>query len=320
MLARTRVPVGHPWALGVKGDKRADLFNKKRIAIFQTKDGKYHGLDDECSHRGARLSQGKVIDDCLQCPYHGWTFDKDGNLSHVPTGPNPKKANIMSYDLHEQYDLLWMDVIDRTPAFCPEFGDPSWHMVTGSTELMGNWIDWVGNATDISHINYVHDFADESNGSVDEFKVDETCDSVMCTAFVRPKAAHPLTQHMQVKRSPIESEFHFPNTTIIRIKLKEPYEFITYTTVTPINRFETKMTWCFAHNINLGDPMMMRMLNNHFRYQMNKTIREDEAIIAELPHDFVPKINVQCDMFQMKVLSRLESMVRDDGDNLFLSI
>ena len=320
MLARTRVPVGRPWSLGVKGDKRADVFNRNGIAIFKTKDGMYHAVEDECSHRGAKLSQGKVIDDCLQCPYHGWTFDKNGRVTHVPTGPIPKKSDIMSYDLHEQYDFLWMDVTDRTPPICPEFGDPSWHLVTGSTELVGNWVDWVGNATDISHINYVHDFADESNGSVDEFNVEENTDFITCTAYVKPKAAHILTKHMQVPRSPIVSEFHFPNTTIIKIKLKEPYEFITYTTLTPINRLETKMTWCFAHNINLGDPTMMKILNNHFRYQMNKTIREDETIIAGLPPNFVPTINVQCDMFQVKVLNRLNSMVEDNGSNLFIGM
>ena len=321
MLARSRIPLGHPWSLGVKDKtRRADVFSRNRIAIFKTDDGKYHGVEDMCSHRGARLSTGKVKDGCLQCPYHGWLFDKDGKLVSVPTGATPQKADITKYNIEEHNDFLWWADENANIPDCEEFNDPEWSKITGTIDLHGNWLDWVANATDISHINYVHDFADETNGSVDDFEIHDKGDSMVCTAYVRPKAAHPLTRHMQIPKSPIVSEFFFPNTTVIKIKLKNPYEFITYTTLTPINFFETRMTWCFAHNINLGDPMLMKMLNNHFRFQMEKTIREDESIIFELPTEFVPRVNVQCDMYQVKVLEKINKMVEDNGQNLFITM
>ena len=35
-------------------------------------------------HRNARLSDGLVTEGCLRCPYHGWEFDAEGAVAHVP--------------------------------------------------------------------------------------------------------------------------------------------------------------------------------------------------------------------------------------------
>ncbi|MFN5604539.1 MAG: Rieske 2Fe-2S domain-containing protein, partial [Actinomycetes bacterium] len=39
---------------------------------------------DVCPHRNARLSDGLVTEGCLRCPYHGWEFDAEGAVAHVP--------------------------------------------------------------------------------------------------------------------------------------------------------------------------------------------------------------------------------------------
>ena len=43
-------------------------------------------VSDECPHRKAPLSQGRVdlVTNCLECPYHGWQFDTDGNCTKIP--------------------------------------------------------------------------------------------------------------------------------------------------------------------------------------------------------------------------------------------
>ena len=319
-MIRSRVPLGFPWALGTKKTKGSRMLCGKKVAIFPDQNGVTRVVDDTCPHRGASLSSGKVVGGCIQCPYHGWTFNGGGKLVDIPTSSMaPKESNIVSYPVEELYDFVW-SVPDGTwvsPPIYPPIVDDGWHTVTGSREVKGNWIDWVANSTDISHINYVHDFADENNGAVEHMSVENTVAHTKCTAWVTPKAAHPLTRHMQIKKSPIVSEFIYPNTTIIHIKLKEPYEFVTYTTLTPINRTTTRITWCFAHNINLGTPMMLNMLNEHFRWQVEKTISEDEAIISDIPEDFDFRVNVPCDKYQTAVLDRLHSMLIDNEENMF---
>lgn len=45
------------------------------------------GFQDRCPHRHAPLSQGHVVDGTLQCPYHGWRFDEQGDLRELPGAP-----------------------------------------------------------------------------------------------------------------------------------------------------------------------------------------------------------------------------------------
>ena len=47
--------------------------------------GRLFALADTCSHFGAPLSEGKLVDNCIECPYHASRFDlEDG---HVVNGP-----------------------------------------------------------------------------------------------------------------------------------------------------------------------------------------------------------------------------------------
>ncbi|HWH59539.1 MAG TPA: Rieske 2Fe-2S domain-containing protein [Terriglobales bacterium] len=47
--------------------------------------GRLFALADTCSHFGAPLSDGKLVDNCIECPYHASRFDlMDG---HVVNGP-----------------------------------------------------------------------------------------------------------------------------------------------------------------------------------------------------------------------------------------
>ena len=313
-MLRSRVPTNYPWALGTKSSRSTKLFDGRRLAMFKDLKDKTCAVDDVCPHRGARLSKGRVKNGCIECPYHGWVFDGTGKLVSVPTTDKlPQKCDLKSYNIEELYDFVW-NVPENSLVSPPLFqmlDDPKWNRVSGSEEVKGNWVDWISNSTDISHINYVHDFGNENNGTIDEMFIEDLPSKTVCTAYVRPKAASVLTKHIQVKRSPIKVEFVYPNTTIIHIKLKKPYEFITYTTITPITRVTSRITWIFAYNVNLP------MVDTHFSNQMKKTISEDEAIISEIPMNFPFNVNVPCDKFQMTVLDNLTKLVLDNEENLF---
>lgn len=312
-MLRSRVPTNFPWALGTKNSRTTRFFDGRRLTMFKNSKGKMTALEDVCPHRGAKLSAGTVRDGCIECPYHGWKFDGEGRLVSVPTTKKiPKNSDVRQYQLEELYDFVWNVPPDSkvSPPIYKLLEDPKWNRVSGSEEVTGNWIDWVANSTDISHINYVHNFGNEKNGTVDEVTVEEYPDRVICRAYVRPKAANILAAPIQVKRSLIEVEFVYPNTTIIHIKLKKPYEFVTYTTITPLDRHTSRMTWTFAH-------ILPKFFNKHFGEQMKKTILEDEGIISEIPNNFPFKVNVPCDKLQMVVMDRLNKLVMDNEENLF---
>ncbi|MDH3763797.1 MAG: Rieske 2Fe-2S domain-containing protein, partial [Gammaproteobacteria bacterium] len=43
----------------------------QHLALFRSEAGTVAALQDRCAHRNAPLSQGKVCEESLQCPYHG---------------------------------------------------------------------------------------------------------------------------------------------------------------------------------------------------------------------------------------------------------
>lgn len=307
---------GVGWCVGTPYRKSTNVFGKKQIGIFKDpKSSEIFLLDNVCPHRGALFSQGKVFENKkVQCPYHGWIYNENGLLESVPSCVNksiPTGADISKYEVNQQYDFLWtsFDNVCALPPEVEDFSDPHWNYVTGDIELEGNWMKWIDNACDVSHINFVHDFADENRGKVSEFRVNKTDRGYYeCTANVRPKAASVFTHHMQVKKSSISMRFYFPNTTVIRVKLKDPYEFVTYTTVTPLGKDRTLMTWCFGYNLPFNNDIIM----HNFVEQMYKTIKEDQAIIKNIPRDFNNTINVQSDTFQTAVSQELEYLISID--------
>ena len=60
---------------------------------------------DLCVHRGAKLSQGRVQDECLVCPYHGWNYDASGRCVKIPAQPSqppPARAQATVYRVTEK--------------------------------------------------------------------------------------------------------------------------------------------------------------------------------------------------------------------------
>ena len=57
----------------------------RHYAVFHQGGGRYAALLDCCPHRNVPLSIGKVNEKgCLQCAYHGWSFDGGGRLDSIP--------------------------------------------------------------------------------------------------------------------------------------------------------------------------------------------------------------------------------------------
>ncbi len=45
----------------------------KKLALFNV-DGKFHAIDDTCTHRDGPLSEGELDGDEVTCPWHGEKF------------------------------------------------------------------------------------------------------------------------------------------------------------------------------------------------------------------------------------------------------
>jgi phenylpropionate dioxygenase-like ring-hydroxylating dioxygenase large terminal subunit len=119
---------------------------------------------DLCLHRGSKLSLGKVIDGCLECAYHGWMYDINGQCVSIPAHPNqkpPTKAKAHTYLSKERYGLLWVCLglpANDVPTF-PEWDQPGYvGAVCGPFEhirAMGPRL--IENYLDAAHFPFVHE-------------------------------------------------------------------------------------------------------------------------------------------------------------------
>lgn len=75
------------------GDYIVHDFMHESVIIMRQEDGSLRGFYNSCGHRGIRLVGSSSSVDRITCPYHGWVWEKDGSLSHVPDAENFPMGN-----------------------------------------------------------------------------------------------------------------------------------------------------------------------------------------------------------------------------------
>jgi phenylpropionate dioxygenase-like ring-hydroxylating dioxygenase large terminal subunit len=137
-----------------------------RIALFRTAAGTPVALFDRCPHRGAPLSLGKIAEDTLQCPYHGFRYGTSGQCVRVPSQATiVPELSVRSYPVIEKGGFLWLwpgasDAAD--PALLPdghEFGldRAGWTAKPYLLlEIKANYSLLFENLLDTSHISFLH--------------------------------------------------------------------------------------------------------------------------------------------------------------------
>lgn len=137
----------------------------RHLVLFRTADGSVAALNDLCVHRGGTLSDGRVIDDCVECPFHGWRYGSDGRCTHIPVlddRPVPRRARVDAYPTRERYGIVWVHLggkpIEELPPLphCPEFEDPSWRANRVTTTWDAHYSRVVESDLDHTHVAFVH--------------------------------------------------------------------------------------------------------------------------------------------------------------------
>lgn len=62
------------------------MFLGENFAVFRASNGDVNILNAYCPHLGANMAVGGIVKgNCLQCPFHGWTFDgTSGKCVRIP--------------------------------------------------------------------------------------------------------------------------------------------------------------------------------------------------------------------------------------------
>ena len=131
--------------------------------------GKVNAIADRCPHRGASISRGHIRfpgSGTVSCPYHGWTFDGQGQLrACIQEGPNSLmagKVKTKSYPVEERLGVVWAWIGDMEPVSIEE-DLPLAMKVPGIVNLVHftkvwttNWALLFDNFIDGLHAPYLH--------------------------------------------------------------------------------------------------------------------------------------------------------------------
>lgn len=159
------------WSDGLADQPRRMRILDEGIALARLSDGTAFALADRCPHRFASLGEGKLIEDALQCPYHGLRFDRTGQCVHNPHGDRkiPDRARVRSYPLVERHGALWI-WMGAPEAACesmiPDFSVLARPDVVSSHDYLkvnANYELVTDNLLDLSHVEFLHPFLANPN-------------------------------------------------------------------------------------------------------------------------------------------------------------
>ena len=69
------------------------MVKEENIAIFKY-DNKLSAIHNVCKHQNGPLGEGKIVDGCITCPWHGYQY-----LAHNGQSPPPFTEKVTTYDV-----------------------------------------------------------------------------------------------------------------------------------------------------------------------------------------------------------------------------
>ena len=86
-------------------ESRAKIFciNDERIAVYKH-ENKLYAVHNVCKHQGGPLGEGKILDGCITCPWHGYQY-----LPHNGQSPPPFTEKVNTYAVKIIDSNVWLN-------------------------------------------------------------------------------------------------------------------------------------------------------------------------------------------------------------------
>jgi nitrite reductase/ring-hydroxylating ferredoxin subunit len=76
--------------------KVVTLPGRERVAVFRY-DNRLSAVSNVCKHQGGPLGEGKILNGCITCPWHGWDY-----RPHDGCAPPPFTEKLHTYRVKVQ--------------------------------------------------------------------------------------------------------------------------------------------------------------------------------------------------------------------------
>lgn len=315
----------------------AKTFLEEPVALFRDSQGVAHAIGGRCPHRFAALGLGKVVEDQLECPYHGLRFDRSGACAFNPheKGVVPRVA-VPRYPLVERYRLFWIwmgDPAKADEALIPDFAwldDPRWEPVRGATLAEGHYELYSDNILDLAHSNYVHPALAANAWTIGKRRFRQEGDTVW-SEYTRPddflSDGISAILGTQGKRMDFWCGVRWdaPATLFLDFRAGEPgTPRDAMTTLPSLHAFTpetadtTHYVWAVARDFKLGDQdfnvVMRGALENAFEHEDMPVIRDAHRLMAGRDFWELEPVILTGDGGGVRARRVLERLIREEQD------
>ena len=164
LLRRYWQPIAAAGELADEKPIKAVKLLDEELVVYRDKLGRYGLVGEHCPHRMASLAFGRVDEEGIRCPYHGWKFDNAGNCLEQPAEPPERsykdKIKHTAYPVEKLGGLLFGYLGPKPAPLLPRWDVLAWEhgrrWIEVHEVLRCNWLQPMENSVDPSHLYWLH--------------------------------------------------------------------------------------------------------------------------------------------------------------------
>ncbi len=276
---------------------RSTVIYDSPIVLYRDEQGKPVALPDRCLHRHARLSEGTLLPKGrIGCPYHGWVYDREGQVVEVPSeGPSGRCTErglcLKPYVCVEQDDCIWIWMGENQPDQphppfrFPHFSDPAWTSYFMTTDFDNEVTHLAENFMDVPHTVFVHAgwFRDASRKQV-PITV-ETSDGSVLVTYEQPQDRIGFTgKLLNPRNEPMihTDRFILPNLTRVDYRFGARNSFVIISQCTPVSTLKSRVYTAILYRLG----PVGKLMKPFFRFYTRRVIEQDVEIMANQGSSF----------------------------------
>lgn len=265
--------------------------------VFRDGEGKPAVLKDKCPHRGAQLSLGSVVNGEIRCPYHGWAFDRSGQVREIPS----EGENSRTYAAGKKWcagqvpvavidGCVWIWTGDPARATAapswrfPRFGERGTHGYFMITDFENEVTHLVQNFMDVPHTVFVHSKWFRNRSLLKVPVRIRVGDGRVHVTYDQPNDSIGFTERvLNPRREPMihTDEFIHPNITRVDYKFGDKF-FIINSQCSPIGPLKTRVYTWIAYDVG----RVSWFLKPFLRFYTRKVITQDVEIMKNQGDNF----------------------------------
>lgn len=180
LLRRYWMPIACTGELTEQKPIKAARLLGEDLVVYRDKSGRYGVVAEQCPHRKASLAFGRVDEEGIRCPYHGWKFDGTGKCLEQPAEPESggfkDKIKHIAYPAQRLGGLIWTYMGPQPAPLLPRWDVLTWEngrrWVQKHEIYKCNWLQPMENSVDPSHLYWLHGDTAHLAPTVDRYEED----------------------------------------------------------------------------------------------------------------------------------------------------